>query len=118
MNILGIHYGHNATVCLMQHGRVVFCQSEERFLRIKNVVGFPGATLNYVYRHLVSPEQIHRAVLFQKSVAGYRSLRGFGFKPVPGGHYLDYFCDVKEREWKDFHERVSDWEVAKYLSLF
>src|SRR5205814_2697241 len=36
--------------------------------------------------------------------AGYRSLRGFGFKPVPGGHYLrpekvkvrfkDYFYDT------------------------
>ena len=35
-----------------------------------------------------------------------------------GEDYIDYFCDVKEREWKDFHERVSDWEVQKYLSLF
>ena len=37
---------------------------------------------------------------------------------VPGGHYIDYFCDVKEREWKDYHDRVSDWEVNKYLALF
>jgi len=37
---------------------------------------------------------------------------------VPGGTYLDYYCDVKEREWKDFHERVTDWEITKYLSLF
>jgi glutamine synthetase len=35
-----------------------------------------------------------------------------------GEDYIDYYCDVKEREWKDFHERVSDWEVSKYLSLF
>jgi glutamine synthetase len=36
---------------------------------------------------------------------------------TPGGDYLDYFCDVKEREWKDYHDRVSDWEVERYLSL-
>ncbi len=37
---------------------------------------------------------------------------------TPGGDYLDYFCDVKEREWKAYHDRVSDWEVEKYLTLF
>ncbi len=38
--------------------------------------------------------------------------------PARGEDYIDYFCDVKEREWKEFHEGVSDWEVKKYLSLF
>jgi glutamine synthetase len=37
---------------------------------------------------------------------------------TPDGDYIDYYCDVKEREWKDYHDRVSDWEVTKYLSLF
>ncbi len=37
---------------------------------------------------------------------------------TPDRDYLDYFCDVKEREWKDYHDRVSDWEVEKYLTLF
>ena len=37
---------------------------------------------------------------------------------TPDGDYIDYFCDVKEREWKDYHDRVSDWEVQKYLTLF
>jgi glutamine synthetase len=37
---------------------------------------------------------------------------------TPHGDYIDYFCDVKEREWKGYHDRVSDWEVTKYLSLF
>ena len=36
---------------------------------------------------------------------------------TPDGDYLDYFCDVKEREWKNYHDRVSDWEVDAYLSL-
>ncbi|HEV8565075.1 MAG TPA: type III glutamate--ammonia ligase [Actinomycetota bacterium] len=37
---------------------------------------------------------------------------------TPHGDYIDYFVEVKQREFKDFHDRVSDWEVEKYLSLF
>ena len=32
--------------------------------------------------------------------------------------YIDYFAGVKRREWKEYHDRVTDWEVHKYLSLF
>jgi glutamine synthetase len=32
--------------------------------------------------------------------------------------YLDYFVRVKQREWHTYHDRVTDWEVHKYLSLF
>jgi glutamine synthetase len=31
--------------------------------------------------------------------------------------YIDYFIHVKEREWKQYHDQVTDWEVKKYLSL-
>jgi glutamine synthetase len=37
---------------------------------------------------------------------------------TPHGDYVDYFVDVKRREFKEYHDRVSDWEVTKYLSLF
>jgi glutamine synthetase len=37
---------------------------------------------------------------------------------TPHGDYVDYFVDVKQREFKEYHDRVSDWEVNKYLSLF
>ena len=47
--------------------------------------------------------------------SGQGAARAFG--TTPDGDYLDYYCDVKEREWKDYHDRVSDWEVDKYLSL-
>jgi glutamine synthetase len=36
----------------------------------------------------------------------------------PRGDYIDYFVEVKQREFKEFHDRVSDWEIDKYLSLF
>lgn len=99
MNILGVHYGHNATVCLLQNGRLVFCQSEERFNRIKNCVTFPSLTLEHIYQNLVSPEEIDHAVLFQNDESTYRVLSKGGFKPVDGGHYLN--PDSLRRKWKE-----------------
>ncbi len=32
--------------------------------------------------------------------------------------YVDYFVRVKRREWAEYHEQVTDWEVKRYLSLF
>lgn len=37
---------------------------------------------------------------------------------TPHGDYVDYFVKVKQREFKEFHDRVTDWEVVRYLSLF
>jgi len=31
--------------------------------------------------------------------------------------YVDYFIRVKRREWKTYHDQVTEWEVKKYLSL-
>ncbi|MBF0386116.1 MAG: hypothetical protein HQL27_09660, partial [Candidatus Omnitrophica bacterium] len=39
--ILGIHDGHNASVCLMEDERAVFAIQEERLNNIKNFWGFP-----------------------------------------------------------------------------
>jgi glutamine synthetase len=40
------------------------------------------------------------------------------FGTTPDGDYLDYFVKVKKDEWKAYHDRVSDWETEKYLTLF
>lgn len=38
--------------------------------------------------------------------------------PVPGGDYVDYYAEVKTREYDDYHAVVTDWEVDRYLTLF
>jgi glutamine synthetase len=40
------------------------------------------------------------------------------FGKTPDGDYIDYFVRVKQREWKEYHDQVSEWEVKKYLTLF
>lgn len=89
MRVLGVVYEHNATVCLVEDGRVVFCQSEERLNRIKNSAGMPIQTLQYVYDRVAPRESIDLAVVFERSIFGFLSMRARGFAPVPGGQYLD-----------------------------
>jgi glutamine synthetase len=38
--------------------------------------------------------------------------------PVVGEDYVDYYVRVKQREWAEYHEQVSDWEIRQYLTLF
>lgn len=46
--IIGIHCGHNATVCLLENGKIISCISEERFTNKKNQHGFPHNTVDYL----------------------------------------------------------------------
>ena len=46
--ILGIYNGHTATAALLKDGAVVACVSEERFNGIKNYLGFPEKSIQWV----------------------------------------------------------------------
>ena len=89
MRILGIVHEHNATVCLLENGKIIFCQSEERLNRIKNSSGFPVQTLEHVYNHLAPPETINLAVIYEKTITGYLHTKARAFQPTQGGQYLD-----------------------------
>lgn len=82
MNILGIHYGHNATIALVQNGKLTFAVSEERFNRLKNSKGFPVLTLDYIYKNILKPREVDLAVLFQKDYLGYLDLKRNNFKSI------------------------------------
>ncbi len=92
MKILGIYYGHNATVGLLEDGKVVFCQSEERLNRMKNSTGFPFKTVEYVKKTYGADFDL---VLFpQKTVGGYLFLKSQG---APAIRYQNYFSKVRPR---------------------
>lgn len=48
MKILGVYYGHNATVTLLEDGVVLESISEERLTGIKNQAGTPVKALKYI----------------------------------------------------------------------
>lgn len=49
--VLGIHDGHNASACLIRDGEILSCVSEERFTRVKNHIGWPVRSIQYVLEH-------------------------------------------------------------------
>jgi carbamoyltransferase len=97
----------------MQNGRVVFCQSEERFNRIKNCVAFPSLTLEYIYKNLVSPEEIDHAVLFQSDESTYRILKRAGFRAIEGGCYLN--PDSLQGKWNEPIYQTSPGRAFKQI---
>jgi glutamine synthetase len=52
-----------------------------------------------------------------RNLAGDTVLRK-ALGPVVGEDYVDYYVRVKQREWAEYHEQVSDWEIRQYLTLF
>ena len=46
--ILGLNFGHDATVVLMKNGEVIEAIMEERITRVKKYIGFPHEALAYV----------------------------------------------------------------------
>lgn len=107
---LGIHYGHNATVAVSQNGKIVFCQSEERLNRIKNSVGFPEKTLEYIYKNICSPDEVESATIFQESIHGYLFLKRHGFKPFQHG----YFLSPEIKDGGLFRRSEMKWRLSQW----
>ena len=59
--IFAVHVGHNASAALMRDGVVVVAALEERFCRIKNVVGYPKHAIDYCLKKAgVSGQELAR----------------------------------------------------------
>jgi glutamine synthetase len=41
-----------------------------------------------------------------------------GLGKTRGGDYVDYFIEVKRREWQAAHEQITQWELDRYLQLY
>ncbi|MCQ1539536.1 hypothetical protein FTO68_11165 [Methanocalculus taiwanensis] len=50
MKVIGIHDGHNASACLIDDGKIVYCIQEERLTNKKNFYGFPEKSLKEILR--------------------------------------------------------------------
>jgi carbamoyltransferase len=114
---LGINYGHNATIAVVRDGQLVFCQSEERFNRIKNSTGFPVRTLAYIHEHIAAPEEIASATLFQNTVFGYLWLEQHGFESIQYAEHLE--PSTVEKGWRrklvgtQIGWRLKHWRIAR-----
>ncbi len=86
MKFIAIHYGHNATVGLLQNGEFTFVQSEERLNRLKNSTGFPEQTLAYIRKTYGS--EFDYAIVPHQTGATFAFLKSQGFV---SRRYATYF---------------------------
>jgi len=48
VKILAIHDGHNASVCLLDNGEIIYASQEERYTNVKNQGGLPIRCLEFI----------------------------------------------------------------------
>lgn len=65
MKILGVHYGHDSNVALIEDGKISFAIGEERLSRKKFHSGFPFLGINTTLKqNNLSPDDIDFVALF------------------------------------------------------
>jgi carbamoyltransferase len=93
MVFLGVILSHNASACLMIDGKVTIVAQEERFTKIKNFLGYPKKSIDYILKFLKKEKLIIDSIAFASE---FRSTFGL---MVPVNHfftiqdYKDYYGD-------------------------
>ena len=86
----------------------------------------PGAPSSGVNLHELTPDELRAAdidLLPENLLDATRALeRDDVLRDALGScgreDYVDYFVDVKRREWQQAHNQVTEWEIKRYLQLF
>lgn len=53
MLTLGVHDGHNASACLLEHGRITWAIQEERMVNRKNEPGIPFGAIKHIGKQVI-----------------------------------------------------------------
>lgn len=70
--ILGLHIGHNSSVCLMRDGEIVFAAQQERFDKIKNSGGFPKDAIDWILQTAgISAQQLDAVAVSGETIVWF-----------------------------------------------
>ena len=70
MKILSIYQGHCATVAYFKDGEIIDCISEEKFNNIKNYLGFPKKSIEWILRkHNLNINDLDKIGIIGKTTA-------------------------------------------------
>jgi carbamoyltransferase len=79
MRILGITDSHDAGVCLLENGKIVYAANEERFSRKKLHWGFPTLSLKNLFEYTkISPSSIDQVAIASLGMVEQAETTGFG----------------------------------------
>ena len=102
--VLGIHDNHNASVCLLEDGRIVFCLQEERVNGVKNFNGFPEGAMARAFRWAgIAPDDIDLFAFGTRHNPAWRDKAGL----------LDYYA---EPAWKK--DAIGLFKDSPFFSLY
>lgn len=127
MRILGINDGHNASVCLLEDGKIKWLIQEERISREKNFDGFPEMALKEILalEHITAkdidlvamnglymPSPMNRTQLLSvfKNLGGFRSIVKSRLKYIP---FIDGVKRSKNRDNRLLRLKEYGFEEAK-----
>ncbi len=89
MKVLGIGLSHCAGVCLIEDGRIIFAQEEDRFSRIRRHKGWPEQSLKYLFeKYHLTESDIDLCVLCDLQTAKLLGKRIQAKKTVALHHHL------------------------------
>ena len=96
MKIISIQYGHNASLCYSDSGKIIHILCEERFSRKKNHEGFPEKSLAFIKEKYLDDNlsNVDKIVLIDK--VGNTAKDLYQNKFEPGVHFLPLPDDYKK----------------------
>lgn len=112
--VLGVYFGHNASVALARDGEIVFALAEERLRRVKNYTGFPSMAYQRLRAECLAPgETIDLAVFPSDTNLEFSFFIDSG--RFSDGKYFDYYNKLGVPEVPaEFSRRDADW-IRDYL---
>lgn len=120
--IIGIHYGHDASVAAIADGQVVFVEYEDRLSHIKHHQGFPIRSLQRLISDLSISRDVVVALAFSSSQIAYTEKRNNSVIDLEGNatHYLDLPGDLKRATLERLAPHKARWgsDESRFHSYF
>lgn len=97
MRLLAVHDGHNSSVGLFEDGSFHFAAQEERFTKVKNHMGFPQKSIEYILeKHSLESKDIDHVVMHGNHMA----------KPFDVKELKTMFKEHQQRKLKSILRKV------------
>jgi len=112
INIISIHYTHNASVALLRDGRILCSLNEERFNRIKNSTGFPVQSLKYLRNNYGS--DITYYIFNLRLPSSYKYYKAGKFV---AREYNPYYIDIDNKASWRYKLSPKIWQKARLYKL-
>ncbi len=114
--VLGVHFGHNASMALARNGLIVAALAEERLRRIKNYTGFPAQAIRWAVDTYLAGDagRIDRAVIPMATNIDYHFYTHQD--RFADGRYFGCYHETEKNEIPDFFRYPDEAAAREYIA--